>query len=120
MANKHIVQQGDCLSSIAAQYGFGDYRKIYDDPANAELKKRRPNPNVLQPGDVVNIPDRVAKTFECATGQTHRFVVKQPKALLRLDVQLSSPHFYEVVVSGKTFKGKTDGASPIAHPIPAT
>ena len=39
----HVVAQGDCFSKIARRYGFADYKVIYNDPANAELKKKRPN-----------------------------------------------------------------------------
>jgi hypothetical protein len=38
---KHIVVDGDCINSIAAQYGFADGEAILADPNNAELKKTR-------------------------------------------------------------------------------
>lgn len=44
MSHVHVVKQGECLTRIAARYGFGDYRVIYDHPANTEFKRKRPNP----------------------------------------------------------------------------
>jgi hypothetical protein len=54
----HVVVEGENLSTIAAAEGFRDFRKLYDAPENAELRKKRPNPNLIRPGDEVVIPDR--------------------------------------------------------------
>jgi len=117
MPTNHTVVQGECLSRIAAQYGFADYRVIYDDPANAAFKKSRPNPNVICPGDLLVIPDRRLKVLSLATGARHKVVIARPKAAVRLDMQVTEPHFYELVIADQTFKGKTDGKSPIEHAI---
>jgi hypothetical protein len=81
---KHVVRQGECLSGIARQYGFNDYRTVYEHPDNAALKKQRPNPNILHPGDVVAIPSRKAKSASISTGKVHRFQVVLPKKELHL------------------------------------
>ena len=80
----HTVKQGECLSSIAALYGFADYRAIYDDPANAEFARRRKNPHVLFPGDNLVIPDSRNRQVACKTGQLHVFSIKRPRRFLRL------------------------------------
>ena len=49
----YTVLQGDCLSSIAKKHGFADWRVIYDHPNNSEFKKKRPDPNLIYPGDVI-------------------------------------------------------------------
>lgn len=118
MSTKHTVRQGECLSSIAAKYGFSDFRTIYNHPENADFKRKRPNPNLIYPGDIVSIPEPTAKAATCATGKSHRFKLKLPRALLRLEVQLEEPHHYELLVGGETFPGTTDGKSPIEHRIP--
>jgi N-acetylmuramoyl-L-alanine amidase len=120
MPRNHTVVQGECLSRIAARYGFPDYKTIYDDPANAAFKKARPNPNVIYPGDVLVIPDPKPKTLPLATGARHKIVIARPKTVLRLEVQVQEPHFYELVVAKDTFKGKIDGKSPIEHPVAVT
>src|SRR4051794_35831575 len=76
----HRVVQGERISSIAQLYGFGDDKAIYEHPDNEELRKKRPNPNVLLEGDRVVIPDRAAKELECAAGKMHRFQVRLPRS----------------------------------------
>ena len=59
MPKNYTVQPGDSLKKIAAKHGFSDYREIYDHPSNAPFRAKRPNPNVILPGDVIVIPDLV-------------------------------------------------------------
>ncbi len=53
----HIVKAGESLSSIARQYGFLDWRPVYNHGSNATLRGLRPNPSLIRPGDQVAIPD---------------------------------------------------------------
>ena len=116
MATTHIVQQGECLTSIAHRYGFSDWKAIYDHPDNADLKKARPNPHSLFPGDELQIPDRkeATKKVSATTEQRHVFKVKRPHVLLRVVVKDEEDKplagkAYELVVSGEKRKGTTDG-----------
>jgi N-acetylmuramoyl-L-alanine amidase len=84
MAGYHKVVQGEHLSSIAKKYGFSSYKTIWDHGQNAELKKRRQNPNVLFPGDDLFIPDKGEKTESKITEKKHRFELKAEKLKLRL------------------------------------
>lgn len=84
MLKVHIVEQGECLSSIAGKYGFQDYRAIYDHADNADFKRQRPNPNLIYPGDEIVIPQAPPEKFVCKTGQLNRFVVKRPERKLSL------------------------------------
>lgn len=70
----HIVQQSDCLSSIAHKYGIPDWRAICSHPNNAGFKAKRPNPNLIYPGDELCIPGLQPKEVECATDALHQFV----------------------------------------------
>jgi Putative peptidoglycan binding domain len=84
MATEHAIVQGEHLARIAKQYGFSDYRTIWDHPQNAALKQKRQNPNVLYPGDRLHIPDREVREESRATDQKHRFKVKGGRLMLRL------------------------------------
>ncbi len=86
MTIKHLVEQGDHISSIAERYGFEDYAPIWEHGDNDELRNNRPNPHVLLPGDVVSVLDPVEKTFTRATGKQHRFVLKVKPLVLRVSV----------------------------------
>jgi hypothetical protein len=52
----YSVRPGDSLVSIARQAGFHSWADIYNNPANANLRARRPDPNQLKPGDQIMIP----------------------------------------------------------------
>lgn len=79
----HIVQQGECVSSIADEKGFF-WQTLWEHPRNGELKQKRKDPNILLPGDVLHIPDKRLKEENVATGQVHRFRVKNIPAKLSL------------------------------------
>jgi Putative peptidoglycan binding domain/LysM domain len=84
---KYTVVQGDCLSSIASRFGFSDWRVLYDHPSNAELRTKRPNPNLICPGDQLFVPEKERNVVRVATGQVHHFVVRRPATQLRLRLQ---------------------------------
>jgi N-acetylmuramoyl-L-alanine amidase len=122
MPKVHTVQQGECLSSIARQYGFKDWKVLYDDPANAELKKRRPNPNVLYPGDLVAIPEPKSMTAQRATADWHDFEFEREQARLKvqlmgLDGKALASQEYELTVDGETRSGTTDGSGLVDEPV---
>ncbi len=119
MPVQYVVRQGDCLSSIASRYGFADFHTIYDDPANADFKKLRPDPNLIYPGDVLVIPDTTPPAFTVATGKAYSFMVKAPSARLSLQAEVQGAHHYRLVVGAKTYTGQTDGSAPIEHHIAA-
>ncbi|HEU4631394.1 MAG TPA: LysM domain-containing protein, partial [Gemmatimonadaceae bacterium] len=52
----HVVRRGESLASIAATHGLASWKALYDAPANKDLRRLRPNPRFIQPGDRVAIP----------------------------------------------------------------
>lgn len=124
MPQTHVVAQGECLSSLAQRYGFTSGRDLYEHPDNASLRSRRPNPNVLHPGDRVVIPDREARSEPIATGSMHVFRVKALQTLVRLrfvDGE-SRPYAgkpFTAHVGGQVVEGSTDGDGRIELPVPA-
>lgn len=95
MAEQHTVVQGEHVTSIAAFYGFRDYRTIWDHPENARLRSLRHNPNVLLPGDIVFIPDLEPIEAPRSTDQKHQFVLSRPP--LKLRIQLENQYGQPVV-----------------------
>ncbi len=55
---KHVVKSGESLSKIASSYGFAgrDWDKLYSHPKNAQLRKLRPDPDHIEPKDVLFVP----------------------------------------------------------------
>jgi len=119
---KHVVKDGDCVASLAAQYGFADGKAIWDHPDNASLKKMRADPNLLHPGDQVTIPDRKPKALSLATGKKHKIVVKRPMRLLRikfLDADgepLKGP--YKLTAGALVREGELDGEGVLHEQLP--
>ena len=48
-----VVKKGETVSGIGADYGYkvSDWRKVWDDPKNAVLVRKRGKPEHLQIGD---------------------------------------------------------------------
>lgn len=67
-----IVQENECVASIADETGHF-WQTIWNDPANADLKAARKDPNVLLPGDRVTVPPLREGSAAGETGQRHRF-----------------------------------------------
>lgn len=124
MSEMHTIEQGENLASIAQDFDFLDWHTIYDHPKNAEFKKRRPNPNVLLPGDQVFIPDKQLKQESCPTDQKHRFQVKSPKAWLKImlkdaDEKPIKNQPYRLNLDGyRVIQGTTDGKGLLQKEIP--
>ena len=78
MASVHTVAQGETLIRIAKQYNYNDPDLIYNHESNAEFRELRPDPNIIFPGDQINIPDKEKLVRGGFTGYTHVFKVKKP------------------------------------------
>ena len=119
----HVVEQGDCLSSIGAKYGFFPLT-LWNHAENAELKELRKDPNVLLEGDVVVIPEKTIKEESCATEQKHKFKKKGTPAKIKIRLMLDDEprknEPYKLNIDGKWIKdGKTDGDGYLECSVPA-
>jgi len=56
MSKPYVVKRGDTLSGIARQHGYKSWHEIYDSPENSAFRAKRPNPNLIFPGDVLLLP----------------------------------------------------------------
>jgi Putative peptidoglycan binding domain len=123
MATHHVVAQGECLSSIARQYGFLDYRTIYNHPSNATLKKNRPDPNVLHPGDEIFIPDKDAREEPRGTDQRHRFQLRRQRVFLDVILKVNDEPIanapYVLRLGARELQGTTDGEGRVRHEVTA-
>ena len=123
MSTNYIVEQGDCLSSIAYHYGFRDWHTIYDHPNNAAFKTKRPNPNLIYPGDEIFIPDFVVRDDGCQTDMNHRFQLNSNPTYLNVRIQDLAGNAiktarYRLTIDKQGFRGKTDNDGWIKREIP--
>jgi N-acetylmuramoyl-L-alanine amidase len=109
----HTVEQGDTLVRLGELYGIAP-DTIWNDDANAELRTRRSDMNVLCPGDIVIIPDKVPRLEKRPTGATHVFQTVTTPALFRLQIfKMHKPRAEQdftltVDTSDEIQSGKTD------------
>jgi Putative peptidoglycan binding domain len=82
----HVVVQGEYLAKMAFVYGF-DADQVWNDPKNADLKQKRPDPNVLAPGDVLQIPAAKKDGQPISKGTTNSYTVNVPKVKVELVFQ---------------------------------
>jgi hypothetical protein len=87
MSTKHTVLPGEHLAGIAAAAGFANFMTVWNAPENAQLREIRHNPNILLPGDIVTIPDKVEKSAQGADSQRHEFTLFGPGLLLNLKLE---------------------------------
>ncbi len=84
MPQIHTVRQGETLSEIAFRFGYANAEELYRHPDNADLRNKRPNPNVLHPGDEVVLPDHRMRKESAGAGKKHQFRRGAPQKLLKL------------------------------------
>ena len=104
MSTTHIVSSGECLSSIAKDYGFDDWHTIYDFGENDAFRQLRPNPNLIFPGDEIKIPDKDSGSADSPADQGHKFQLSLDTTRLRIVVQ----DVQDQPIAGKTWKLMTD------------
>src|SRR5580765_5893067 len=70
----YVVQDGDTLPKIAFKKGLGSSKAILDDAKNTTLKKDRPDPELLLPGDQLWVPPPDVKKDPKGTGKKYPWV----------------------------------------------
>jgi N-acetylmuramoyl-L-alanine amidase len=118
MPEVYRVRAGDRLFSIAEKFGM-DWKRIWEDGANADLRRRRGNPNILYAGDQLTIPDVEKGGEQGALEQPHKFRIKG-KVLIRVVVydQMHRPLSgvpYHFNVGGEDQPEKTTGSDGAAE-----
>lgn len=86
MSPMYTVKQGDYLAKIAKKHGLSGWEKIYDHEQNKEFKAKRPNPNIIYPGDKIFIPDKDPREENCRTEVKHTFRLKTEKVKINLEM----------------------------------
>jgi len=120
----HTVLQGEWLCQIARKYGFPDVSELYNHDANADLKRARPDPNLLLPGDRVFIPEKSLKEVDAATGRLHRYEVKTAKCRFKVvvhdeDGTVFMLKSFKLKLGGTLYEGTSGGDGLVEVEIPS-
>jgi hypothetical protein len=120
MGTRHVVEQGECVSSIALAYGMLP-DTIWKDDENRELRALRGSGQVLLPGDVLIIPEREERVVEAGVEKRHRFRRKGVPEMLRLRFYVEDEPLADlpctVDVDGVVRSMRTDAQGGIEVPI---
>jgi N-acetylmuramoyl-L-alanine amidase len=120
-SGKHVVQKGECISSIARDTGHF-WKTIWEDGANSGLREARKDPNILLTGDRVHVPEKRPKQEPGETEMRHRFVRKGEPAHLRMRVLVEDEPVrnapYRLKIDGKEQEGTTDPDGWVQAEIP--
>ena len=123
MAKTHEIKPGESLLELAYEGGFDSWKKVWDDPANAELRERRKDPQVLLPGDAVIVPDKKTDPKEsCPVDKVHRFRVVRPRAWVNLRMLDGEGEpivgaRFALRTDGETHEGTTDANGMLSAEI---
>jgi hypothetical protein len=114
------VQQGDCCLSLSAKAGLF-FQTVWDDPANAALKAKRKLPNILMPGDVLEVRPTQERREDGASTKVNTFVVKGVPARLRLRLRIQrqpvANKSIKLIIDGAETAATTDGDGRVDVPI---
>ncbi|NTX06002.1 peptidoglycan-binding protein [Myxococcus sp. CA051A] len=123
MSTTHVIRRGECMLLVARRYGILDYRQVYEHPANAELRRKRPNPSVLYPGDTVFIPEPRPSLMPLCEGLPRSLTVNASARYLRLELRddvgaplASRP--YLLLFGPRVVEGETDGNGLLVQRVP--
>jgi peptidoglycan hydrolase-like protein with peptidoglycan-binding domain len=116
----YVVGRGEHLLGIALRFGL-EPDTIWKHPKNADLAKTR-DPDLLAPGDVLNVPKPPKPTLAAVPQQTNRYRAKVPKTTVRLvflgDTGPISNEPYELHGAGDVIKGNTDPLGRVTAEVP--
>jgi hypothetical protein len=117
---EYQVNAGDCVKSIAHEYGRY-WETVWNDGKNADLKKRRKNPNILMAGDVLWIPPLREEEASCASGARHKFRFKGAPAKIEFVIKKDNEPVknmpYTAIIDGQSSTGNTDGNGKVTLKI---
>lgn len=119
----HYRQVGpsDSILSIAKSAGFF-WKTIWNHGNNSDLRSLRKEPEILQPGDWVYVPDREPKKVSKPNEAKHKFKLKGEQAKFQIQLkELGEPRAnedYTLIIDGVITTGKTDGDGWVRSDIP--
>jgi peptidoglycan hydrolase-like protein with peptidoglycan-binding domain len=116
----YVVSRGEHLLGIALRFGL-EPDTIWKHPKNAALAKTR-DPDVLAPGDLLNLPKPPKPTLAAVPAQANRYRAKVPRTTVRLvflgDTGPIASEPYELHGAGDVIQGATDPLGRVTVDVP--
>ncbi len=84
----YVIRQGDYLTKLGHTMGF-DPQTVWQNPKNQSLRERRPDPEMLHPGDLLWVPDQAdLRRLPVRSGASNQYVAHIPKKPIDLKIQI--------------------------------
>ena len=119
-SGEHVVHEGECVISIADAAGHF-WKTIWDDPANAEVKRVRGSPHVLLTGDRIHVREIRTGSEMGETEQRHRFRRKGIPIHFEMLVQENDKSLggksFILTIEGRVTQGKIPDDGVIKCPM---
>ncbi len=119
----YVIRQGDYLTKLALAMGF-DADAVWSHPDNQALREKRPDRNILHPGDVLRVPEPEAASLPQVSPNTgNRYKARVPTVDIELALRDGSNQplankAYQVLGMGKPVQGTTDGDGLATFSVP--
>lgn len=117
----YVVRQGDYLTRLAHTGGF-DPERVWGDAKNADLKSARADPDILQAGDILHVPEPETKWLKLTRGEEHEYEARVPvvkvSVVVKEDGELLAGARYTVDGVGDDEEKVTDGDGLASFEVP--
>lgn len=125
----YVIQQGDYLAKLAFRLGF-DANAVWNAPENRALRDLRPSSDLLQPGDILQVPPPSPAGPSLTSGTSNEYAAEVPTvdvALLMQDPEgtILKDEPCEIAglaagAGGSPTPETTDGEGVLALKVPVT
>lgn len=112
----YVIRQGDYLNALAFRFGF-DPQAVWNDAKNEDLRKKRKNPDVLYPGDLLFIPDTPLPPKEITAQSENPFTTAVPLTKFTVKGPPDAAYIVEGIVPPLEGTAGGDGAIELEIPV---
>lgn len=119
----YVVRAGDHLQRLAFRFGF-DAEEVWQDPKNEALRRVRGDGNILEPGDIIYVPQRPDASRSLEAGQSNTYLVNVPTVTVTVVFLWKGRPLANAAYSVRELpdlEGKTtDGSGTLTAEVPVT
>ncbi len=108
----YVIRQGDYLTKLAHVMGF-DATTVWNDPKNEALREKRPDWNLLYPGDILWVPSGPNhRRLPIRAGGHNRYIARIPRVFVALRITIGGEPLtkepFRILGLGDPVEGETD------------
>lgn len=118
----YVIRQGDYLTKLAHTMGF-DPDTIWNHAKNEGLRQKRPNKDLLHPGDILWVPDAAEhRRLVIRAGSSNRYVARVPGVYVAVKITIGGEPLidepFQILGLGEPIEGRTDEKGYIRAGVP--